>query len=166
MMMKRAWLIILGGLSAALVAYGASYYFGSAPYRCIADSKTPELTWLQQEFHISAGEFGRISALHDSYTAACAERCRQIDALNDHLQHLLAATNAVTPEIDKTLQEAARLRAECQKAMLQHFYAVSQTMPPEQGRRYFDWVTARTFGPEHPSMSSAAAAADHEHHHE
>jgi hypothetical protein len=29
--------------------------------------------------------------------------------------------------------------------MLRHFYEVSRTMPPEQGRRYLAWVQERTF---------------------
>jgi hypothetical protein len=29
--------------------------------------------------------------------------------------------------------------------MLKHFIAVSQTMPPEQGRRYLAWVEKQTF---------------------
>ena len=60
------------------------------------------------------------------------------------LKRLLANTNAVTPEIQKTLAEAAQLRADCQKEMLQHFYDVSRTMPPEQGKRYLAWVQRST----------------------
>jgi hypothetical protein len=44
---------------------------------------------------------------------------------------------------------------------------MSHTMPPEQGKRYFDWVVGCTFGSEHASMMSAPAAATHdEHRHE
>lgn len=164
--MKRPWLVLLGGLAVALLAYGGSYYFGSASYRCMEECKNPELAWLQKEFRLSDAEFARISKLHESYMAACAAHCQRIDAKNAELKKLLANTNTVTPEIEKALQDAARLRAECQKAMLQHFYEVSQTMPPEQGRRYFSWVIARTLGPEHATMTPDPNAADHEHHHE
>jgi hypothetical protein len=57
---------------------------------------------------------------------------------------LLAATNSVNPEIEKTLAEAAQLRAQCQKEMLQHFYEVSRTMPPDQGKRYLAWMQEQT----------------------
>jgi hypothetical protein len=163
--MKRPWLILIGGLAMALLAYGGAYFCGSASSRGMTRSQTPELAWLQQEFHLSDAEFERISKLHESYTAACAERCKRIDARNAELQDLLAATNTVTPEIEKTLQEAAQMRAECQKEMLQHFYQVSQTMPPEQGRRYLSWMIARTLGPEHAAMTHDPQAAAHEHHH-
>jgi len=164
--MKHPWLILAGGLVLALLAYGAAYRFGSASSRCLEENKTPELAWLQREFRLSDAEFSRISKLHESYLSACAERCKRIDARNAELKGLLAATNTVTPEIEKALQNTARLRAECQGAMLQHFYQVSQTMPPEQGRRYLSWVVACTLGPEHATMTPDPAAAPHEHHHE
>jgi len=164
--MKRPWLILLGGLAVALLAYGGSYFISSAPMHHLEHSPAPALAWLQTEFHISSAEFARISKLHESYSAACAERCRRIDAKNAELRTLLASTNTVTPEIEKALRETAELRAECQKAMLQHFYEVSQTMPPEQGRRYLDWVIGRTLGPQHATMTFDSPDADHEHHHE
>jgi hypothetical protein len=38
-------------------------------------------------------------------------------------------------------------------------------MPPEQGRRYLDWVIGRTLGPQnHSAMTFDAPVADHEHH--
>jgi hypothetical protein len=50
----------------------------------------------------------------------------------------------MTPEIEAAVAESARLRGECQRNMLKHFYEVSRTMPPEQGRRYLAWVQERT----------------------
>ena len=162
--MQRPWLILVGGLIVALMAYAGSYFIGSAPYRGMAGSPTPELAWLQREFHLSDAEFGRVSKLHEAYLNGCADRCREIDTKNAVLQRLLAATNTVTPEIEAALQETARMRAECQKAMLEHFYEVSRTMPPEQGRRYLAWVTARTLGASHAAMTSDSGSAAHEHH--
>ena len=75
--------------------------------------------------------------------------CRQIDTQNAQLQKLLADTTNVTPEIDTALAETARLRSECQRMMLRHFFQVSQTMPSEQGRRYLSWVTRKAFLPDY-----------------
>jgi hypothetical protein len=112
------------------------------------------LAWLKKEFHLSDDEFTRISKMHESYLAGCAERCRQIDERNAELKRLLAATNTVTLEIERVLGESAQLRAECQKQMLQHFYEVSRTMPVEQGRRYLDWVQEQTIlSDSHQGMS-------------
>ena len=82
--------------------------------------------------------------MHEAYLSGCMERCHRIDLKSQELKRLLAATNAVTPEIEKTLAEAAQLRAQCQKKMLQHFYEVSRTMPPDQGQRYLAWIQEKT----------------------
>ena len=162
--MKRPWLILIGGLVLAALAYAGTYYAGSARSCCLVQSPTPELAWLQEEFHLSDAEFNRVKTLHEAYGAACAERCRHIDAKNAELRELLARTNNVTPQIEVALQEAARLRADCQQAMLQHFYEVSRSMPPGQGRRYFDWMVGCTLGSEHDSMTHVPSGADHESH--
>ena len=107
-------------------------------------SKAPELLWLKQEFHLSDAEFKRISEMHEAYLTGCAERCRLIDQKNQEVARLLAATNNITPEIKKALNDAALLRADCQQKMLQHFYDVSRTMPPDQGQRYLAWVQQQT----------------------
>jgi hypothetical protein len=164
--MKRPGLILLSGLVLALLAYAGSYRIGSTPARCLMNCQKPELAWLQQEFQLPAAELERVTNLHEAYLAGCAERCRQIDAKTGEAKRLLAGANSVTPEVEKLLQEAALLRAGCQTAMLEHFHEVSKTMPPEQGRRYLDWITARTLGPSHATMTSAPDAAAHEHHRE
>jgi hypothetical protein len=164
--MKRVWLILVGGLALAVVAYAASYFVGSSKSRSMMEGPHPELAWLQREFHLSDAEFARVSQMHEAYLADCAERCRLIDAKNAELRNLLASTNGVTPAVEHALQEAARLRAQCHAEMLRHFYAVSRTMPAEQGQRYLSWVISRTLGPQHATMTLDSSAATHEHGHE
>jgi hypothetical protein len=142
--MKGSILVLVGGLVLGLVAYAGVYHLGTANSCCLIESKTPELTWLKQEFHLSDAEFSRITELHEQYLSGCAERCRRIDLKNEELTRLLAATNNVSPEIQKALADAAQLRAQCQSQMLQHFYEVSRTMPPDQGKRYLAWVQSKT----------------------
>lgn len=142
--MKRGWIILISGLAAAALGYFAFYHLCTAGARNMEHGEMPELAWLKAEFHLGDAEFKRVSALHESYLEGCAERCRLIDEKNEALKAMLARTNAVTPEIQQALAEAAQLRGECQKQMLQHFYEVSQSMPPEQGRRYLAWVHERT----------------------
>src|SRR5215471_4767286 len=142
--MRRALVILLAGVLGAVLAYSAFYYAGTRTCRMMQQAHEPELAWLKAEFHLSDAEFQRVCEKHDSYMAGCMERCRLIDEKNERLKHLLAATNSVNAEIEKTLGEAAQLRAQCQKEMLQHFYEVSQTMPPDQGKRYLAWVQEKT----------------------
>jgi hypothetical protein len=146
--MSRAALILLAGLVAAVTAYCTMYYAGTASCCRLEQGHAPELAWLKQEFHLEDAEFTRLCRMHDDYLAGCAERCRRIDVKNQALAQLLAVTNAITPEIEKALAESALLRAECQKKMLQHFYEVSRTMPPEQGKRYLAWVQRQTLVPD------------------
>ena len=128
----------------ALAAYFGFYYGATVQSRKVRKAETPELAWLKEEFHLNDADFSRVCQMHESYLASCAERCRQIDEKNEQLRRLLAATNTVTPEIQKLLQEAAQLRADCQTRMLEEFYQVSCCMPPDQGKRYLAWVQGQT----------------------
>ena len=164
--MRRAWLILIGGLLLAAAAYFGSYYAGTASSHRLEKSDAPELLWLKEEFHLSDAEFARITQMHESYLAGCAERCRRIDEKNADLRLLLAATNSMTPQIELALSEAALLRAQCQKEMLRHFYEVSRTMPPEQGKRYLDWVQGQTvLSDTHSQMHHSQATTAEPHHH-
>ena len=143
--MKKGMLILALGLALAAAAYGCVYFFGTSSARNLEQTNEPELAWLKEEFHLSDSEFKRVSELHAAYLPQCAEMCRQVEAQNERLRALLAATNQMTPEIQSAIAESSRLRGECQSHMLAHFYEVSRTMPPEQGRRYLAWVQERTF---------------------
>lgn len=145
--MKRTWFIVLGGLLLAAAAYACVFLAGTSAERAVANSDKPALAWLQQEYQLNDNQFARLCELHDAYRPTCLEMCRKIDAKNAQLQKLLATTNVITPEIRQAIAEAAEIRAECETAMLGHFYRVAQTMPPEQGRRYLEWVQRETLRP-------------------
>ena len=145
--MKRGVLILVFGLVVAAAAYGCIYSACTSSARGLKRSEKPELAWLKQEFNLSDAEFKRIAELHGTYLPQCREMCLQIDAQNVRLQTLLANATNATPDIDVALTEAGRLRSECQRMMLRHFFQVSQTMPPEEGRRYLAWVKEKAFAP-------------------
>jgi hypothetical protein len=159
--MKRPWLILLAGVVLAAAGYFAVYRTTLSCCGLAASASGAELDWLRNEFRLSDAEFHRVSALHNAYLPACRERCASIDAKNAQVRDLLAKSGTVTPEVEHALAEAARLRGECQAAMLRHFVEVSRAMPAEQGKRYLEWICARTLAPQHDSMAPAAA---HEHH--
>lgn len=142
--MRRGFLILGLGVIAAIASYYCIYLAGTTGPRTLLQSRQPELAWLKQEFKLSEAEFTRLSQLHDAYLPQCRERCRLIRQLNNKLGQLLATTSDVTPEIESVLAERAKMRSECQAAMLKHFFEVSRTMPPEQGRRYLSWVQEQT----------------------
>jgi hypothetical protein len=145
--MRRSWLIILGGLVLASIAYACVYLHATAVRRAVEQSVRPELAWLQQEFQLTDAQLARVMELHNAYAPKCDAMCRMIDDKNAQIQKLLAATNVITPEITQALAEAGEIRAECETAMLDHYYKVAQTMPAEQGRRYLEWVQQETLKP-------------------
>lgn len=142
--MLRGFLILGLGVIAAIASYYCIYLAGTTGPRTLLHARQPELVWLKQEFKLSDAEFARVSQLHEAYLPQCRERCRLIRQMNDQLSQLLATSSGVTPAVENALAERARMRSECQAAMLKHFYEVSRTMSPEQGRRYLAWVQEQT----------------------
>jgi hypothetical protein len=156
--MKRPWLIIFGGLALAVCAYLCIYFGRTVAERSVERSNRPELAWLQMEFQLTDAQLTRVMELHNAYAPKCDEMCRAIDAKNAEIQKLLAATNVITPEIKQALAQAAEIRAECETAMLDHFYKVAATMPPEQAGRYLDWVQQQTLKPSKMMPGEAQSA--------
>ncbi len=152
--MKSAIAIIVGGVLLCAAAYCCFYYWGTASHRGLLHHQTPELAWLRKEFNLSEAELAHIARLHDAYQPHCREMCRRLDEHGAKFKKLLTGTNTMTPEIETAFTESARLRAECQRDMLQHFFEVSRTMPPEQGRRYLEWISERTFIHSHDDMNA------------
>ncbi len=157
--MKRLLTFGLLGLALAGLGYSVAFFAGTARCRGLQASAAPDLAWLKMEFHLGDAEFQQVNQLHNAYQPECQERCRKIDAKNAELRELLARSGQVTPAVEQALAEAAALRRECQTAMLKHFVEVSRAMPPEQGRRYLEWICARTLGPAHGSMTSDSPTA-------
>jgi hypothetical protein len=149
---RRVVVILLFGLVAAIGAYCWTYRAGTSSPRRWMQSEQPELAWLKEEFTLSDAEFKRVSELHAGYLPKCQEMCQRIGDENARLQKLIATASAMTPEIEDAIATAARLRGECQRNMLRHFYEVSQSMPPAQGRRYLEWVMDRTLALEDRPM--------------
>ncbi len=165
--MKKGIVILVLGLLLATAAFFGFYYLGMAGCRDMLREPQPELAWLKKEFKLSDAEFARISQLHAAYLPQCAVRCRLIEEQNQKLSALLAQATNMTPEIRTVLAARAKLRADCEAEMMQHFLEVSRTMPPQQGRRYLAWVQQQTFlhgqGMEAQHRSEPAAQAAHQH---
>jgi hypothetical protein len=159
---KRLWLILPAGLVVALLAYAAFYLHATSVQRSLEQSSRPELAWLKTEYHLSDAQFASVVQLHVAYRPKCAQMCRRIDEQNSKVQGLLAATNTVTPEIKAALAEAARLRVECETAMLEHFYETSRYMPPDQAARYLAWMQQETLIPSR-MLPANAPTADRDH---
>jgi hypothetical protein len=142
--MKRLLIILIGGLLVGGAGYCLFYFPSAAAHRKMFEGNSPELLWLQKEFNLSEAELSRVTQLHEAYLPQCKERCRHIEEVNRKLTETINSASEMSPEIETLLTQRAKLRAECQAEMLKHFFAVSRTMPTEQGRRYLAWVRERT----------------------
>jgi hypothetical protein len=142
--MKKSVTLLVLGLVIAALGFAGFYYLGTAHCRAMLRQPQPELAWLKDEFRLSDIELARITQLHEAYLPKCRERCRHIEEVSARLRELLARSASVTPEVQALLSQRARMRADCEAEMLEHFIAVSRTMPVEQGRRYLAWVQAQS----------------------
>ena len=159
--MKKPLVIVVMGLLLAVGAHALFFVVRTAPTDAEAGD---DLFWLREEFSLSDQEFARIRELHQGYLPDCEKMCAEIAAVNRDLAQLVLSTNAVTPQITEKLAEIGRIRQECQSRMLKHFYAVSEAMPPEQGRRYLAEMQRLTSLSNMRDHSKAATAeAEHGH---
>ena len=143
--MKKGAVILLIGLVVSTAAFSSFYYLGTASRRELLRQPQPELAWLKREFHLSDAEFTRISQMHAAYLPQCRQRCLRIAEQDRQLHQLLANATNLTPEVQNLLAQRAQTRGECETEMMKHFLTVSQTMPPEEGRRYLAWVEQHIF---------------------
>ncbi len=142
--MKKAIAILLGFLLLGVAAYWTSYCSITSAHLAPVGAQSVELLWLKKEFHLTDQDFDRIARLHAAYKPHCKEMCRRIDEHNKQSLEALLSTNQITDQVESLLFAGAKLRAECQRDMLRHFYEVSRQMPPAQGKRYLEWVCRQT----------------------
>ena len=161
--MNRSLVILLGALALGAGIFAGAYFTAQrATVMCCA-KPADDLGWLQMEFHLGDAEMARIRELHEGYLPKCAEMCAKIAAKKDELAAVLGASTNLTAEAQAKLNEIATLRAQCQAQMLEHFAAVSQAMPPEQGLRYLAEMKKLTLGTNELMEQSMSDHAGHEH---
>jgi len=144
--MKRSLIIVIATLLAAGALFGSSYFMSKSVCSACSAHSTDDLEWLRQEFHLSDADLAHVRALHNGYMPNCARMCAQIEAKKQELDKVLAGATNISALAKQKLTELAVLRSQCQAQMLEHFIEVSQTMPPEQGRRYLSEMERLTIG--------------------
>ena len=164
--MNRSLIIVLGAIALSAAVFAGSYFAGQRACVASMTRSADDLSWLRCEFHLNDADTARIRQLHDGYQPKCAEMCARIAAKQAEVQAALSTGTNVTAEAQKKLTELGELRAQCQVQMLQHFIAVSQAMPPEQGRRYLAEMKSLTLGFHEQIEQSMTPATGHEHHHQ
>jgi hypothetical protein len=163
--MNRPLLILVGALTLGAAIFTGSYV--TARHATVACCTKPadDLDWLRAEFHLNEAEMARVRELHEGYRPKCAEMCAKIAAKKSELDSVLGGSTNFTAGAQSKLNELAVLRAQCQAQMLRHFVAVSQAMPPDQGRRYLAEMKRLTLGSRESMEPSMSDEAGHEQHH-
>jgi len=100
---------------------------------------TPE-KWLQQEFSLQPEQAACVAALHSEYQRTCAENCARIAEADARLRVLIGTGTAVTPEIRAAIAETDNVRTGCRVQMLDHFYRIADTLPPDKRQKYLGMV--------------------------
>ncbi len=103
-----------------------------------------DLAWVAREFQLDPAAFERVRTLHARYKPTCADLCRRIDEHNRRLAAALTATNQLSDETRRLIEEGARVRADCHTALAAHLLEVANCMPPDQGRRYLQLMLPAT----------------------
>jgi hypothetical protein len=158
---NRSLIIILGALALGAAAFAGSYFIGHRASAIYCANPADDLSWLRIEFHLSDADMARMRQLHESYLPQCAKMCALIAAKKAEVQAALANGTNVTANAQKELTELGELRAQCQAQMLRHFIAVSQAMPPEEGRRYLAEMEKITLGSHEEIEQSMSTGHEH-----
>lgn len=163
MIMRRAILILLSMLVLGTGVFTLAYVMAGRLYMDHLRRAGDDLDWLQREFSLSGADLERVRRLHEGYLPQCGEMCRRIAEKKRELEHVLDGSTNFSAEAELKLKEVAALRAQCQAQMLRHFYEVSRTMSPEQGRRYLAEMKRLTLG-FHEQVEASMANGTHSAH--
>jgi Heavy-metal resistance len=161
--MNRSLIVVLGALALSAAVFASSYFAGRRAGVVYCANPADDLSWLRTEFHLNDAEMARMRRLHESYLPQCAKMCALIATKQAEVQAALARGTNLTAAAQEKLTELGELRAQCQGQMLRHFIAVSQAMPPEQGRRYLAEMEKITLGSHEAIEQSMSDHAGHEH---
>lgn len=164
-MTKRSSIIVILALAVSAGLFAGSYLIAQRLCANKMASTADDLDWLRHGFNLGDAEMKRVRELHDGYMPKCAKMCKEIAAKKRELESALAGATNLTATAEQKLSELGALRAQCQTQMLRHFAEVSQTMPPEQGRRYLAEMQRLTLGFHEQIEQSMSNPADHEHGH-
>ena len=161
--MNRSLVILLGALALGAAIFAGSYFTAQRATVMCCSNPADDLSWLRTEFHLSDADMSRIRQLHEGYLPQCAAMCAKIAAKKQELASQLGTGTNLAAGTQAELNEIAELRAQCQAQMLRHFIAVSQAMPPEQGRRYLAEMKRLTLGTSEMMEQSMSGDTGHEH---
>lgn len=120
--------VIIAGGAAFVISHG----IGSDA------SSTDEISWLIDEFELSAAQADQVRELHEAYRPICDAHCQEVM----QAQQAVADANGAEPEVLAAAQrELQELKQRCHLATQAHLESVAAVMSPEQGKRYLETIS-------------------------
>lgn len=158
--MKRVFLILGLAIFLGLAAYASTYFFATATV-CRMPASNDDLSWLTREFHLSSEQVAKIKILNDQYRPKCLALCASIASADETLKKLVLTNKTVTPEVQAALDQETSVRMQCHEHLLHYCYEVSQTMAPDQGKRYLQLMQSCLTEDGKPADPSSTSCQTH-----
>ena len=154
--MKRPLYLLLAALLAGILAYTGVRFWPTAPARGgILLDEMNELSWLRQELALTDAQMEAVAKLHHEYRPKCEEMCARIHQADGRLTSLAAGSRTMTPELSASIHDAARVRAECQEAMIGHLHQTAALLEPSQAEKYLAAMLPLALGTSTPESGHA-----------
>jgi Spy/CpxP family protein refolding chaperone len=154
--MKRPLFLLLAALLAGFLAYAGARFWPVAPARGgILLDEMNELSWLGQELALTDAQMEAVAKLHHEYRPKCEEMCARIHEADGRLTNLAAGSRTMTPELSAAIHDAARVRAECQEAMIGHLHQTAALLDPAQAEKYLAAMLPLALGVSTPESGHA-----------
>jgi Spy/CpxP family protein refolding chaperone len=154
--MKRFLLLVLAALLAGIVAYTGVRFWPVAPARGgILLDEMNELSWLGKELALTDAQMRAVAKLHHDYRPKCEEMCHRIHEAESTLAAIAARSRTMTPELSEAIHKAARVRAECQEAMIGHLHQTAALLEPAQAEKYLAAMLPVALGTSSPESGHA-----------
>jgi hypothetical protein len=144
--MKTGWLILMVAALLGIAGFTARLALHKSEAMCLhcaVDKRgaPTALAWMKKEFQLDDTEFQKVCALHEAYLPKCDAMCERIQEAGTRLSAaLLQDATGTSPAAESALSDYEALRAECQRATLQHLRETALLMKPEAGRAYMQKV--------------------------
>lgn len=158
--MNKNLAVILAALLTGLLLYGVFFRTATEEPHSLLQTSGGEMEWLRREFQLEDTQFARIRTLHENYDPVCMQLCDRVSQANERLELTVRENRTFSPAVEQALKAAMSVQEECRSAMLNHLYAVSREMSPDQGARYLRTMLPYVI---EPSIRGAASHRQHCH---
>lgn len=134
--MVRSIIIVLIGLTLLTSVYTGVYRFVTSDADQAMTADRPELEWLRREYQVTDEQFAEIRHRHDAHDVICKQLCFGLVEAQKRLDTTIAASPKMGVAVADALKAWSQQREICRQSAIEHMYAISSVMDPEQASRY------------------------------